>query len=143
MCLFSVALLNKLTSSPRSAKSHHRRQPPRDVSFENSEPNRNHLESEDEESIDDDGHHDEVTLSSDHAKPTLTVEVTQADRGILYPVEVKGLDIWRELLEVSGPGSLSLLHSLCKRFMGVLWKGECHKWVEGCGRVCLDRTVLN
>ena len=107
MCLFSVALLNKLTSSPRSAKSHHRRQPPRDVSFENSEPNRNHLESEDEESIDDDGHHDEVTLSSDHAKPTLTVEVTQADRGILYPVEVKGLEIWRELLEVSGPGSLS------------------------------------
>ena len=90
-----------LTSSPRSAKPHHRRQHPRDVALKKSEPNRNHLEKEDEDSIDDDGYRDEVALSSDHTKPTLTVEVTQADRGVLYPVEVKGLDIWRELSEVS------------------------------------------
>ena len=26
---------------------------------------------------------------------------------------------------------------------GCAWKGEWHKWVEGRGRVCLGRTVLD
>ena len=125
VCLFVVALLSLLTRSPSEGRPHRRSPLQRDGTA--LEHNSNHVQiKEDEYNHDDsnpgDGSHGEVPISSKHGKVTLTVEVTPADRGILHSVEVKGVNAWRELSEVS----LSLLHSLRKHIMSVCLKGECH-----------------